>query len=121
MGDPAIFQKINTMAQSKGEIENAPDFNSPPLLEEIRTNLQQIEKNIEGLSRYWNNDRFKLAELRRLAIWWIKGIPGNKKARMVLSRIQDLSELKEFIFSEKIEQVMRVEEELPSDLESLEP
>ena len=121
MGDPAIFQKINTMAQSKGEIENAPDFNSPPLLEEIRTNLQQIEKNIEGLSRYWNNDRFKLAELRRLAIWWIKGIPGHKKARMVLSRIQDLSELKEFIFSEKIEQVMRVEEELPSDLESLEP
>ena len=49
MGDPAIFQKINTMAQSKGEIENAPDFNSPPLLEEIRTNLQQIEKNIEGI------------------------------------------------------------------------
>ncbi len=37
------------MAQSKGEIENAPDFNSPPLLEEIRTNLQQIEKNIEGI------------------------------------------------------------------------
>jgi len=108
MGDPMIFSRIwnQNEAEKKGNSSDPKFGQNLPTLQEIRDNLRFIEKTIDGLSTYWNNDRFRLAELRRLSIWFIKGIPGHKKARVLLSKMQDVSEIRNFIYGNEIEKTL---------------
>lgn len=126
MFDPAIFSKIisrlnanNTSTSSlmdisidriedKNKDKDADEIviesqNTYHSLTQIREYLTKIEAYIEELSKFWNNDRFKLAEIRRLSIWWIKGIPGYKKVREVLSKIHNFQRLKAYVFGDQIE------------------
>ncbi|MHA1775335.1 MAG: tRNA dihydrouridine synthase [Promethearchaeota archaeon] len=112
MFNPSVFTQIQSMkkkANSKYlESENSEAYQEEEKpkamsLAQIRQYLFKIEKYIQNSSKFWNNDRFKLAEFRRLAIWWIKGIPGYKHVRMVLSKIHDFQRLRSYIFGEEIE------------------
>ena len=102
MFDPAIFSRIQ---DAKFAVKQGKDPTSPFLfhsLDTIRTYLLRIEQYIGESSEYWNNERFKLAEFRRLAIWLIKGIPGYKKVRTILSKIMDFTQLKNYLFGDQI-------------------
>lgn len=108
MGDPAIFSRIRAQALAvhQGITSTVNEELYIPKLNEVREHLRFVERTIDGLSSYWNNDRFRLAELRRLAIWFIKGIPGHKKARVVISKLQDLNELRNFVYGPEIEKIL---------------
>ncbi|WP_457559484.1 tRNA dihydrouridine synthase [Candidatus Harpocratesius sp.] len=130
MFDPAIFSKIVTRSKTDNKTDNIStsslkDMNKTRIednngdkdmnqlaiesqntfhsLKQIREYLTKIESYIEDLSKFWNNDRFKLAEIRRLSIWWIKGIPGYKKVREVISKINNFQRLKAYVFGDQIE------------------
>jgi hypothetical protein len=72
-------------------------------LEGIRALLQANDDFIVHSSVFWNTDRFRCAEMRRLAIWFIKGIRGYKRVRERVSKIHTIAELRAYIFSSVIE------------------
>ncbi|UYP44543.1 tRNA-dihydrouridine synthase B [Candidatus Lokiarchaeum ossiferum] len=103
MSDPAVFSKIwqNQQAISKGEDEIMfPDYHD---FDTIRQYLRMDDEFISNSSRFWNTDRFKVAELRRLTIWFIKGIPGYKRVREKISKIMDINEIRDYIYGQAIE------------------
>lgn len=114
MFNPKVFSQIQTQKEKFNEDTNSDPKNDKNRMEslqqstlnlsQIRDYLQKIEGYILNSSKYWNNDRFKLAEFRRLAIWWIKGIQGYKHVRMILSKMNSFTRLRRYIFSEEIEQ-----------------
>ena len=103
MTDPSIMNKIWQQQKSSKNDFNFPHFTERHSIEEIRQYLLKNHQFIESSSKFWNTDRFKLAEMRRLAIWFIKGIQGYKKVREKLSKFNDIHELKSYIFSESFE------------------
>ncbi len=115
MFDPAVFSRIQgaklAIEQGKEPI-SAPSFHS---LDEIRSYLIQIEQYIGESSKFWNTERFKLAEFRRLAIWLIKGIPGYKKVRAILSKINDFGHLRDYVFGDQISADFARGQELSDD------
>ena len=98
MQNPRIFQQIQLAKESVENGESIPEFPSHLTIPEIRDFLEKNDNFISQCSNFWNTPRFRRAEMRRLAIWLIKGIPGYKKVRRRLSRIHDLIELKDYIF-----------------------
>jgi tRNA-dihydrouridine synthase B len=106
MFEPRIFSHISACKSAeeagKTELPQLPHLT----LDDVRNYILKDEEFINSLSNFWNNERFRLAEMRRLAIWWIRGIPGFRKARESLSRASSFAKMKEFIFSSKIESVM---------------
>jgi tRNA-dihydrouridine synthase B len=108
MGDPSLFSRIwkQELAIREGSTPNLNLNQYIPQLEEVREHLRFVERTIDGLSSYWNNDRFRFAELRRLSIWFIKGMPGHKKARVYLSKMQEVKELRNFMYGTEIEKLL---------------
>ncbi len=104
MSDPLIFNKIWKQQKSSKNDNEFPPFTERHSIEEIRQYLLKNNNFIESSSQFWNTDRFKLAEMRRLAIWFIKGIRGYKKVREKLSKFNDFHELKSYIFSKSFEE-----------------
>ena len=104
MSDPAIFYKIWQQQKNPTIDITVPSFTERHNIEEIREYLLKNNQFIESSSSFWNTDRFKCAEMRRLAIWFIKGIPGYKKVREKLSKINNIGELKSYIFSKSFEE-----------------
>jgi len=104
MSDPLIFNKIWKQQKSSKNDNEFPPFTERHSIEEIRQYLLKNNNFIESSSQFWNTDRFKLAEMRRLAIWFIKGIRGYKKVREKLSKFNDIHELKSYIFSKSFEE-----------------
>ncbi len=104
MSDPLIFNKIWKQQKSSKNDFEFPPFTERHTIEKIRQYLQRNNQFIESSSQFWNTDRFKFAEMRRLAIWFIKGIPGYKKVREKLSKINNFSDLKSYIFSKSFEE-----------------
>jgi tRNA-dihydrouridine synthase B len=102
MQDPNIFSKIISQINAASQNRAIPIYPRIPTIETLRTYLQQDLLLIEQLSKFWNNPRFKLAELRRLAIWGIKGIRGYRRTREIISKINDFEQLREFIFGPKL-------------------
>jgi tRNA-dihydrouridine synthase B len=121
--DPAIFlkiqhQKILAQNQSDTDIsekikdksnistENGMKLNllsSTNTISKVRYYLHRDLEIVSRLSRFWNKDRFALAEMRRLGIWLIKGIKGYKKVRERLSKIPDIDSMKNYLFGDEIE------------------
>ena len=104
MSDPLIFNKIWKQQKSSKNDINFHPFAERHSIEEIRQLLLKNNQFIESSSQFWNTDRFKCAEMRRLAIWFIKGIRGYKKVRENLSKFNDIHELKSYIFSKAFEE-----------------
>jgi tRNA-dihydrouridine synthase B len=104
MSDPFIFRKISETKQAIDQGLPKPEYPDKMTLTQIRTLLQKNDEFITESSRFWNTLRFRRAEMRRLAIWFIKGIPGYKLVRQKLSHMEDLVELKHYIFGTQIEQ-----------------
>lgn len=103
MSDPSVFSKIwqNQNAIKNGEeLIQFPEYND---FGKIRQYLQQDDEFISTSSRFWNTDRFKVAELRRLTIWFIKGIPGYKRVREKISKIHNIDEIRDYIYGQAIE------------------
>ncbi|QEE17312.1 tRNA dihydrouridine synthase [Promethearchaeum syntrophicum] len=104
MADPLVFNKIWQQQKSSKNDFNLPPFTERHSIEKIRQYLLKNHQFIESSSQFWNTERFKLAEMRRLAIWFIKGIRGYKKVRERLSKFNDIHELKSYIFSKSFEE-----------------
>jgi tRNA-dihydrouridine synthase len=111
MGDPSVFSRIwkHDIAVHEGSTSNPNLDEYIPTLEEVREHLRFVERTIDQLSSYWNNDRFRVAELRRLSIWFIKGMAGYKKTRVKLSKMMDLTELRNFIYGTEIEGLLKTD------------
>lgn len=104
MSDPSLFNKIwEKQKSSKNDFE-LPPFTERHSIEDIRQYLLKNNQFIESSSQFWNTDRFKCAEMRRLAIWFIKGIPGYKKVREKLSKFNIFDDLNSYIFSKSFEE-----------------
>ncbi|MHA1522758.1 MAG: hypothetical protein ACTSRK_21550 [Promethearchaeota archaeon] len=102
MFDPAIFSRIQA---AKLAVQQGKEATPQPLfhtMDEIRSYLLRIESYLGNSSKFWSSERFKLAEFRRLSIWLIKGIPGYKKVRAILSRMNNFDHLREYVFSNQI-------------------
>jgi tRNA-dihydrouridine synthase B len=108
MGFPKTFANIwsskNSLSQYQGdlithfydELESPREINTP---EEIQANLRILLHSIETLGPYYNNDKFKLVELKRNAIWMMKGMYNCAKNREQVGKTKKLSELLEYVFS----------------------
>jgi len=115
MFDPLVFRRIEDEKQTFNapytaeNVENWLNAHAhkldPPLhsITDLRQILQEDLALIEAASKFWNTDRFKLAELRRLAIWLIKGIPGYKKVRETLSKFNDYRAVWNYAMGPQIE------------------
>ena len=104
MSDPSIFNRIWETQKSSNQDTEVLSFNERHSIEDIRQYLHKNIQFIESSSQFWNTDRFKCAEMRRLGIWFIKGIPGYKKVREKLSKFNVFSDLKSYIFSKAFEE-----------------
>jgi tRNA-dihydrouridine synthase B len=107
MSNVYLFQRLAEQIHAHNNQQPIPEYPFALSIAEIRSFLQQLVGIIEQLSPFWNNPRFKLAELRRLAIWGIKGIPGYKKAREIMSKIMDYEKLADLLFGPKFEQLLQ--------------
>ena len=67
--------------------------------EKIQEYLKLLLESIEPLGKYYNNDRFKLAELRRNAIWMMKGAYNCAKIREKVGKTKKITELIDYVFS----------------------
>ncbi len=118
MQNPRIFAQIEEAKQAASKEDPIPIYPEHYTLSAIRDFISQNDAFIEQSSRFWNSDRFRRAEMRRLAIWLIKGIPGYKIVRQKLSQLHDLALLKKYIFSEQIELDFKQQPENLSDLKT---
>lgn len=104
MSDPAVFSKIWQTQQAIENNQPIPEFPSTHSFETIREYLRRDDEFITSSSRFWNTDRFKVAELRRLTIWFIKGIPGYKRVREKISKINNITEIRDYIYGHAIDE-----------------
>jgi len=104
MSDPLIFNRIWEQQKTSKKDFEFPPFSERHSIEDIRQYLLKNNQFIESSSQFWNTDRFKCAEMRRLAIWFVKGITGYKKVREKLSKFNIFDELKTYIFSKSFEE-----------------
>jgi nifR3 family TIM-barrel protein len=104
MDNPWIFQQIAALQKDPTNPELLAQHRKSCSIGSLRQYLQEILNQIDQLSRFWNTPRFKLAEIRRLTIWAIKGIPGYKRVREGLSKINNFEHLWTFINSTEFEQ-----------------
>ncbi len=104
MSDPSIFNRIWEKQKSSSRDFESPPFSERHSIEDVRQYILKNNQFIESSSHFWNTDRFKCAEMRRLGIWFIKGIPGYKKVREKLSKFNVFSDLKSYIFSKSFEE-----------------
>lgn len=102
MFDPAIFSRILDHKQKAKHAKELPPWPHYNTIADIRKYLNQIEQYIKQSSKYWNNERFQAAEFRRLSIWFIKGIPGYKHVRAILSKFREFEEIKAYMFSDQL-------------------
>jgi tRNA-dihydrouridine synthase B len=107
MHNPKIFAEIEYMKQNTAKQRQNITDQAQSRIEKtialVREWIHQDLNIIEGLGKFWNTDRFKVAEIRRLAIWFIKGIPGYKYVRERLSKINQYPQLRNYIFGTEIE------------------
>lgn len=103
MTNPSVFSEIWQIQQAVAANRAHPSFPDRLDLEGIRALLQANDDFIVHSSVFWNTDRFRCAEMRRLAIWFIKGIRGYKRVRERVSKIHTIAELRAYIFSSVIE------------------
>jgi tRNA-dihydrouridine synthase B len=113
MSNPRVFAQIWKNQLNPNLLQDKSPQTATNTWFEVQGFLQQIEKNIDARSVFWNNERFRISELRRLAIWFIKGLKGYKKVRTIISRINELRELREFIYGEKSEKLFKLAELSP--------
>ncbi len=92
------FLKPDTDLQSMfyDELKIVRPINTP---DKIQDYLKILLDSVENLGRYYNNDKFKLTELRRNAIWMIKGVYNCTKIREKIGKTKKLSELSDYVFS----------------------
>jgi tRNA-dihydrouridine synthase B len=69
--------------------------------ESIKESITHLLGIIETLGDYWNNDRYKTAEVRRNIIWMLKGMKNGHKARERVGKSKDLTEILDFIHSQE--------------------
>lgn len=119
--NPRVFSEINN-AKNKGTItypdRNIEDRNGNTIPEvfskeyksktfkinsydEIVENLTVLLKSINDLDSFWNNDRFKNIELKRNAIWMLKGVDNGTEAKRKLSRIREWDKLENYLFGDE--------------------
>ncbi len=116
MENPKLFSEINN--------EGIIDINISDELKEISTipiefshkfkeNHHKINKSsdiknyinilldfINGMDKYWNNERFKVIELRRNIIWMLKGVFNSAKIREKIGKTRELNILLDYINSD---------------------
>ncbi len=112
--NPRIFSNIaqqDRAVRTGLEIPPSPTVNN---LDLIRNYIRENETFITNSSKFWNTDRFILAESRRLAIWLIKGIPGYRRVRQRLSKISERSVFKDYFFGPRVEEDFQKQRELES-------
>ncbi|MBN2156180.1 MAG: tRNA-dihydrouridine synthase family protein [Candidatus Lokiarchaeota archaeon] len=109
MGFPATFAEIDAGEKSqKTSIVNHTSplshFYSELLVDrepntpsKIQEYLQVLLNSIESLGSYYNNDKFKLIELRKNAIWMMKGMHNCAKTREKLGKIKNIRELLHYV------------------------
>ena len=103
MADPFVFAKIEVGKAAEKSKQPLPLHKEHMTLKQIRKLLEDNDNFIHKSSKFWNTERFRSAEMRRLAIWFIKGIPGYRRVREHVSKIHDLNILKNYIFGAEIE------------------
>ncbi|MHA1340304.1 MAG: tRNA-dihydrouridine synthase [Promethearchaeota archaeon] len=77
-------------------------------VEKIRKNVNVFLKSIENLSDFWNNERFKLIELRRNIIWMLKGMHNATNIKPKIAKIRDLSELLNYVYGDQFEKDLEI-------------
>ncbi len=107
MGFPTTFRDslkvpttfVNaTIEEFYQELNVNREPNAPIL---IQGHMRILLDSIEQLGKYYNNDKFKLVELKRNAIWMMKGAYNCAKIREKIGKIKKLSELLDYIFSSR--------------------
>ncbi|MBD3351162.1 MAG: hypothetical protein GF364_06725 [Candidatus Lokiarchaeota archaeon] len=76
-------------------------------LDNIQDYIRELLSIIEDLGQYWNNERYKLKELRRNAIWMLKGLNNSRKTKSTIGRSKSLSDLLDYIFNGKLEEDLK--------------
>jgi len=71
-------------------------------IERIRENIKILLDNIEKLNEFWNNDKFKLLEIRRNLIWILKGVSNSASIRAKIANFKDLNSLLNYLNSNEI-------------------
>jgi len=81
------------------ELDSEKPVNTP---REIQGYLKILLDSIESLGKYYNNDKFKLVELKRNAIWMIKGTYNSAKIREKVGKIRTLPVFLDYVFSSQL-------------------
>ncbi|TFG16599.1 MAG: tRNA-dihydrouridine synthase family protein [Promethearchaeota archaeon] len=107
MGFPETFKDISNqnadpldsndlVSRFYEELKTDRNPNSP---EKIQEYLRILLDSIEHLGKYYNNENFKLTELRRNAIWMLKGSYNCAKIREKIGKTKKITELIDYLFS----------------------
>ena len=112
MGYPETFADIISDSDNGSDIESKDQQNAQSLFneelkserkinspEKIQEYIKLLLSSIESFGPYYNNENFKTVELRRNAIWMMKGAYNSAKIREKVGRTKKLNELIEYVFS----------------------
>ena len=90
LGNPWFIEECVSYLEN-GEVIPKPSFTE---------RIDMIKKHYELLKKY-NNEKVALLEIRMHALWYIKGIPGVKKYKSIITQCSTEKEFFEVLESMK--------------------
>ncbi|MHA1728080.1 MAG: tRNA dihydrouridine synthase [Promethearchaeota archaeon] len=112
MDDKREYLGENTTEEGKAHSIFLPEYRAKVqkinTVTDIRGYISKISEIIGKLDKYWNNNRLKLKEIRRNAIWMLRGSYNAAKVREKIGRIKLIKKLVEYINGDKFKMDLEI-------------